>query len=104
MALVYKVHIQGGSDNTAPFPQMFFLHFFQELTLAAECEGKLMQAESIAALGFKLNLGDTFSIRGKVKSCWTVGTLVEKQLDPLPGQLLISGQLIATGQTSVDLG
>ena len=22
MALVYKVHIQGGSDNTAPFPQV----------------------------------------------------------------------------------
>ena len=52
-----------------------------------------MQAESVATLGYKLNLGDTFSVRGKVNSRWNVGALVEKRLDPLPGQLLLSGQL-----------
>ena len=59
----------------------------------AECEGNLMQAESTAALGYKLSLGETFSLRGKINSRWTIGAQVEKRLDPLPAQLLLSGQL-----------
>ena len=59
----------------------------------AECEGSLMQAESTAAFGYKLSLGETFSLRGRINSRWTIGALVEKRLDPLPAQLLLSGQL-----------
>ena len=42
------------------------------LSLCLGREPNAVQAESIAALGFKLSLGDTFYIRGKVNSRWTV--------------------------------
>ena len=61
--------------------------------LVAECEGSLLQAESTAAIGYRLTLGDTFTLRGKVNSRWTIAAQVEKRLDPLPAQLLLCGQL-----------
>lgn len=66
----------------------------QNLSLVAECDGSLMQGESSATLGFKMDLGDSlFSVKGCINSKWTVGTLIEKRLDPLPASVLISGQL-----------
>ena len=66
----------------------------QNLSLVAECDGSLMQGESSATLGFKMDVGDSlFTVKSCVNSKWTVGTVIEKRLDPLPASLLISGQL-----------
>lgn len=38
-------------------------------------------------------MGDSFCFKGSLNSRWSIGVLIEKRLDPLPAQLLLSGQL-----------
>ena len=53
-----------------------------------------MNMDSVAAVGYKTELGgDSFTLRGKIDTKWTVGALIEKRLDPLPAHLLLSGQI-----------
>ena len=52
-----------------------------------------MNMESVAAVGYKTELGDSFTLRGRIDTKWTVGALIEKRLDPLPANLLLSGQV-----------
>ncbi|XP_003391395.1 PREDICTED: mitochondrial import receptor subunit TOM40 homolog [Amphimedon queenslandica] len=66
----------------------------KELTLVAECEGSLMSGETVSAIGYRYDVGNgSATFKGKVDSKWTIGALIEKRLDPLPANLLLSGQL-----------
>ena len=50
------------------------------------------QAESTAAVGYRLDLG-AMTVRGRVDTHGTVGVGVERRLEPLPATFLLSGQL-----------
>ena len=59
-----------------------------------ECEGSLMNMETLAGIGYRYDMGSgSVSFRGKIDSKWTVSASIEKRLDPLPAQLLLSGSL-----------
>ena len=65
-----------------------------------------MNMDTVAAVGYKIDLGgDSFSLKGKIDSKWTVGALIEKRLDPLPAHMLISGQINhQTNETKFGVG
>ncbi len=54
--------------------------------------GFYFQNETNAAVGYVLEVGGV-TVKGKIGSKGTVSATLEKRLDPLPGLLLLSGQL-----------
>ncbi|CAI8029918.1 Mitochondrial import receptor subunit TOM40 homolog 1 [Geodia barretti] len=69
-----------------------YLHKLKDLDLVAECEGSLMQGTTVAAIGYKMDLG-AMTMRGRINSLGTVVATVEKRLDPIPGALMVSGRI-----------
>jgi mitochondrial import receptor subunit TOM40 len=69
-----------------------YLHKLKDLDLVAECEGSLMQGTTVAAIGYKMDLG-AMTMRGRINSLGTVAASVEKRLDPIPGALMVSGRI-----------
>ena len=51
-----------------------------------------IQNETSSAVGYVLDMGN-ITMKGKVGSKGTVAATLEKRLDPLPGTLMLSGQL-----------
>lgn len=51
-----------------------------------------MQNETCASVGYKLDIGG-MTMKGRVNSQAVVSVCVEKRLDPLPGTLMLTGQL-----------
>ncbi|KAL5499625.1 hypothetical protein EMCRGX_G011077 [Ephydatia muelleri] len=68
-------------------------HKYKGVQLATEFDGNLMQGETTAAIGYKADIGSSFTIRSKLDSHGTVATVIEKRLEPLPATLTLSGQL-----------
>ena len=53
-----------------------------------------MSGETVSTIGYRYDIGNgSATFRGKVDSKWTIGALIEKRLDPLPANLLLSGQI-----------
>lgn len=69
-----------------------YLHKMKDLDLVAECEGNLMQGNTVGAIGYKMELG-TLTMRGRINSLGVVAATVEKRLDPIPGVLVASGRI-----------
>ena len=51
-----------------------------------------LQGDSIAGLGYRLEL-DGMTMKGKVDTHGIISAVIEKRLDPMPAQLMLSGQL-----------
>lgn len=51
-----------------------------------------MQGNTVAAIGFKMDLG-AMTMRGRINSLGVVAATVEKRLDPIPGALVVSGRI-----------
>ncbi|XP_064407641.1 mitochondrial import receptor subunit TOM40 homolog [Halichondria panicea] len=66
--------------------------FKDYFTLVCDLEGSLMQGESVAGIGYRLELGG-MTMKGKVDSHGVVSAVLEKRLDPIPATLMLSGQL-----------
>lgn len=79
--------------------------YLQDLTLVAECEGSLMSGETVSTIGYRYDIGNSATFKGKLDSKWTIGALIEKRLDPLPANLLLSGQINhMTDEAKVGIG
>lgn len=69
-----------------------YLHKLKDLDFIAECEGSLMQGNTVAAIGYKMDLG-AMTVRGRINSLGVIAATIEKRLDPIPGAFVVSGRL-----------
>lgn len=64
------------------------------LTLVSNLEGSSFQEDSKMTAGYVYELPESnVSFKGSVCTNWTVTGMLEKKLDPLPGALVLTGQL-----------
>ena len=64
------------------------------LTFVSNLEGSLFQEDSKMTAGYMYDLPENnISFKGAVCTNWNVTAMLEKKLDPLPGSLVLTGQL-----------